>query len=76
MQHSNVAGPGHWFVSVLPLAQEEVKRQLPLLAVPHEVLVQHLMSSGWSGHYTGGRYQQVFESREECGTEGRRIAKG
>ena len=24
MQHLKVSGPGHWFVSVLPLEQEEV----------------------------------------------------
>ena len=60
MQHLNVAGPGHWLVSVLPEEQEElgsldtrnmcecvsyVKRQLPLLPVPQAVLLQHLMSS-------------------------------
>ena len=45
-QHLKLAGPGHRPVRVLVL-HEDVKRQLPPL--PHEVLVQHLMSSGVPG---------------------------
>jgi hypothetical protein len=49
IQHLKVSGPGHLFVSMVPLAQEEVKRQFPALLVPQAGLVQHLMSAGVPG---------------------------
>lgn len=49
MQHLKLAGPGHLLVSVMPEAQDDVKRQFPLLSVPHLGLVQHLIFSGVPG---------------------------
>lgn len=49
MQHLKLAGPGHLLVSVMPDAHDDVKRQFPLLSVPHLGLVQHLILSGVPG---------------------------
>lgn len=46
MQHLKLAGPGHWFDTVLPL-HDDVQRQFPL--PEHWVLVQHLILSGVPG---------------------------
>lgn len=45
-QHLKLAGPGHWFDTVLPL-HDDVQRQFPF--AEHWVLVQHLISLGVPG---------------------------
>ena len=50
MQHLKLAGPGHLLVSVISEAQDDVKRQFPLLPVPQLGFVQHLMLFGVPGH--------------------------
>jgi hypothetical protein len=50
IQHLKLSGPGHNPVNVLP-EHWLVQRQLPFLPPePHEVFVQHLISSGVPGH--------------------------
>lgn len=46
MQHLKLAGPGHWFDTVLPL-HDDVQRQSPL--PEHWLLEQHLILSGVPG---------------------------